>query len=183
MTSKTPEKGRRAFLTEAAPAAALATVAAAAASEAQAQAPAYEVPRLELAFTAHVQVAPMQTIGELPGGLGRVIPITGGTFEGPRLRGKIIPGGADWQLVRPDGVTELRAHYGLQCEDGAIIQVHNHCLVTAKPGGEGRLVRSVLTLEAPKGPHDWLNKGVFVGTLNAPGDAKAPVVIRCFQAL
>ncbi|MFC3077397.1 DUF3237 domain-containing protein [Phenylobacterium terrae] len=141
---------------------------------------AYEVPRAELAFTIHVQVGALEQIGPVPGGAARVIPITGGTFEGPRLRGEVIPGGADWQLTRPDGVTELRAHYGLKCDDGTIVQVNNRCLVVRTEAG-ARLIRSVLTLEAPEGPHDWLNKAVFVGTLNAPGDEAAPVVIRAFQ--
>lgn len=153
---------------------------AAAATQAPAQTAAIETPKLELAFTVFVQIGPVQQIGPVPGGTARVIPITGGTVEG-RIKGKVIPGGADWQLTRPDGVTELRAHYGLQADDGAVIQVNNHCLITAREGG--RLIRSVLTLEAPTGPYDWLNKHVFVGTLNAPGDPRAPVVIRAFQAL
>jgi hypothetical protein len=154
--------------------------AAAGGAAAQTASPAVETPRLELAFTVFVQIGPVQQIGPVPGGAARVIPITGGVFEG-KLKGKVLPGGADWQLTRPDGVTELRAHYGLQTDDGVVIQVHNHCLITARDGG--RLIRSVLTLEAPTGPHDWLNKHVFVGTLNAPGDPRAPVVIRAFQAL
>lgn len=140
----------------------------------------YEIPRAELAFTIHVQIGTLEPIGQVPGGAARVIPITGGTFQGPRLRGEVIPGGADWQLTRPDGVTELRAHYGLRCEDGTIVQVNNRCVVVRTESG-ARLIRSVLTLEAPEGPHDWLNKAVFVGTLNAPGDDRAPVVIRAFQ--
>jgi hypothetical protein len=181
MTEEPAEAGRRAFLA-AAPAAALAL----AAEQAQAQAPAYEVPGLELVFTAHVMISPIRPIGDIPAGQARIAPITGGTFEGPRLRGKVMAGGADWQISRPDGVTELRAHYGLECDDGAIIQVKNNCLVTPKgppAAGQARaptLIRSVMTFEAPK-PHDWLNRAVFVGTLNAPGDTQAPVVIRCFQ--
>src|SRR5690606_15222507 len=127
----------------------------------------YEVPRAELALTIHVQIGPLAQVGQVPGGAARVIPITGGTFEGPRLSGQVLPGGADWQLTRPDGVTELRAHYGLQCDDGTIVQVNNRCLVVRGEDG-GRVIRSVLSLEAPEGPHDWLNKAVFVGTLNAP---------------
>jgi hypothetical protein len=142
----------------------------------------YEIPCLVLALTIHVQIGALAQIGQVPGGAARMIPITGGSFEGPRLKGTVMPGGADWQVTRPDGVTELRAHYGLQCDDGAIVQVNNRCLVVRGDGGV-RLIRSVLQLEAPEGPHDWLNKSVFVGTLNAPGDPQAPVVIRAFQIL
>lgn len=142
----------------------------------------YEIPRAELALTIHVQIGAPAQIGQVPGGAARVIPITGGAFEGSGLKGAVMPGGADWQITRPDGVTELRAHYGLQCEDGIIVQVNNRCLVVRGDGG-ARVIRSVLSLEAPEGPHDWLNKAVFVGTLNAPGDDEAPVVIRAFRIL
>lgn len=139
------------------------------------------VPGLNLAFTAYVQIERLRVIGQVPGGEGRVVPITGGTFEGPKIRGQVMAGGADWQTVRPDGVTELSAHYALQTDDGAIIQVWNNVIIA--PAGEGRLARSTLRFSAPEGPHDWLNKRVFVGTINAPGDERAPVVIRCFEVL
>ncbi len=155
-----------------------AVMAAASAKAAVAQTAVIEVPKLELCLTIHVQIGPVQQIGAIPAGTARVIPITGGTFEGKGMRGKVIPGGADWQITRPDGVTELRAHYGLETHDGKIIQVRNHCLSRTTP----RLLRSTLTFEAPA-PHDWMNKAVFVGTLNAPGDSGAPVVIRAFEAV
>jgi hypothetical protein len=164
---------RRAFLMAA-------PVLAAAATEAAAQAPAIQTPKLDLAVTIHVTIGPTRQIGPIPAGTARVIPITGGTFEGRGMKGKVMPGGADWQITRPDGVTELRAHYGLETDDGKIIQVHNHCLMVPQTGGQP-LIRSTLTFEAPA-PHDWMNKAVFVGTLNAPGDSQAPVVIRAFQA-
>ena len=65
------------------------------------------------------------SIGETAAGIQRAIPILGGTVGGPRLRGKVLPGGADFQLLRKDGVTELRARYTLQCDDGALIDVDN----------------------------------------------------------
>lgn len=171
---------RRKLIKTALPAAALAAVAA----KAEAQpSPGYEIPGLRLAFTAHVTISGLKVIGETPYGQGRIAPITGGTFEGPRLKGKVMPGGADWQTVRPDGVTELNAHYGLETEDGVIIQVNNHVIARPAIGEAPRLLRSTIRLDAPKGPHDWVNKAVFVGTLNAPGDTKAPVVIRCFEVV
>lgn len=143
-------------------------------------------PTLELALTAYVQIGAQEMIGDIPGGQGRIIPITGGDFEGPRLKGAIMPG-ADWQTVRPDGVTELRAHYGLRIDDGALIQVQNYVLVrTDAPAADGkpaqRTLRGVITFTTPKGAHDWLNKTVFVSTLNEPSDTRAPVVIRAYSA-
>jgi hypothetical protein len=184
----TEDPNRRDLLRDALPAIALASIATATATSAQAQpmTPYYVTPGLSLAFTAWVQIAALRQIGDIPGGQGRLVPITGGAFEGPRLRGIVLPGGADWQTVRPDGVTELRAHYGLETDDGAIIQVWNNVLArleTAAAAGAqpARFLRSHIRLEAPKGPHDWLNRSIFVGTLNAPADARAPVTIRCFE--
>jgi hypothetical protein len=184
MSSDEIDPNRRSVLRDTLPAMALAGMAAA---SAEAQTPAaFVTPGLHLAFTAWIQIAALRQIGEIPGGQGRIVPITGGTFEGPRLKGIVMPGGADWQTVRPDGVTELRAHYGLETEDGAIIQVWNNVIARADPGATAdappvRFLRSHIRLEAPKGPHDWLNRSVFVGTLNAPADARAPVTIRCFE--
>ena len=56
------------------------------------------------------------------------MPITGGDFSGPQLRGKVLPGGADWQILRGDGVAELEARYTLRTDDGALIYVRNHAL-------------------------------------------------------
>lgn len=146
------------------------------------------IPGVRLVFTAWVQIGPLRQIGAVPGGQGRIIPITGGEFEGPRLHGRVMPGGADWQTVRPDGVTELHAHYGLETDDGALIQVWNDVIARADPPTPPatqpvRFLRSVVRLQAPQGPHDWLNKSVFIGTLNAPADARAPVTIRCFEVI
>jgi len=85
-------------------------------------------PRLELIFDAHVTVGPAQDLGVFNKGRRRVVPITGGDFSGSDLRGTVLPGGADWQLVRSDGVAELEARYTLRTDDGASIYVHNHAL-------------------------------------------------------
>jgi hypothetical protein len=64
---------------------------------------------LEFAFAASVTVGPPLELGTTHLGRRRIIPITGGTVEGRRLQGKILPGGADWQIIRGDGVAELEA--------------------------------------------------------------------------
>ena len=63
-------------------------------------------PPLVHAFTASVLIGPPQELGLVDGLRKRIIPITGGEFEGPRLKGKVRPGGADWQTIRPDGVAD-----------------------------------------------------------------------------
>jgi hypothetical protein len=66
-------------------------------------------------------------------GLRRIVPITGGSFAGPNIRGEIMPGGEDWQLDRPDGDTELYARHLLKTHDGHIIQVINRVLMHYPP--------------------------------------------------
>lgn len=85
-------------------------------------------PNLEFVFDAHVTVDAPLDFGDVAKGSRRVVPITGGDFAGPRIRGKVVPGGADWQILRADGVSELEARYTLWTDDGALIYVRNHAL-------------------------------------------------------
>ena len=101
-----------------------------------------ETPTLEHVLTVRASLDPMVSMGKTPEGERRVVPITGGTFEGPGLKGTIMPGGEDWQLIREDGVMQLDARYWLRTEDGAIIRVHNQVLVglsAARPGSRATL--------------------------------------------
>lgn len=123
-------------------------------------------------FDARVTIADLLNIGKSKYGERRLIPITGGTFEGPDIHGVVVPGGADWQLTRPDGDTELNARYTLKTDDGVLIQVVNHVLLHApkdKDDKAGFYARSVLDFEAPSSsPYDWLNHAIFLGTLTVP---------------
>src|SRR6267143_4749367 len=74
-----------------------------------------------LLMTLQVVVPPPQKLGAVPHGTRLIAPIASGTFEGPRLRGKILPGGADWLLLRSDGVLELDLRITLETDDGALI--------------------------------------------------------------
>jgi len=81
--------------------------------------------KLEPLLRAEITLAPPQELGETPLGRRRIIPITGGRFRGDRLAGRVLPGGADWQFIRTDGVAELDARYTLETEDRALIYVRN----------------------------------------------------------
>lgn len=117
---------------------------------------------------AKVKIANMIMVGESKRGTRRVIPITGGTFEGPKIKGEVLPGGEDWQLVRPDGDTELYARYLLKTSDGIVIQVINRALIHSPSVGE-MYIKSVIDLEAPNdSPYDYLNHAIFLGTLTIP---------------
>jgi hypothetical protein len=81
--------------------------------------------RLEPLLRAEITLAAPQELGDTPHGRRRVIAITGGSFRGERLSGRVLPGGADWQLIRADGVAELDARYTLETVDRALIYVRN----------------------------------------------------------
>jgi hypothetical protein len=70
-----------------------------------------------------VIVGGAQKVGAVPHGTRVIAPITGGQFEGPRLRGKVLPGGGDWTLLRADGVLELDLRITLETDDGALIHM------------------------------------------------------------
>lgn len=80
---------------------------------------------LEPLLRAEITLAPVQELGDSPLGRRRIIPITGGTFRGERLSGRVLAGGADWQVIRSDGVAELDARYTLETHDKALIYVRN----------------------------------------------------------
>jgi Protein of unknown function (DUF3237) len=133
-------------------------------------------PGLEFVFEARVAVAPPVIIGNSAQGLRRIIPILGGQCAGPRLQGEVIPGGADWQVLRPDGVWSLEARYTIRATDGALVQVINRGLRHGPPEVLERIFRgdrvppheyyfrSAAEFEAPLGgPHEWLNKGIVIG--------------------
>ncbi|MDR5905306.1 DUF3237 domain-containing protein [Franzmannia qiaohouensis] len=82
-------------------------------------------PVLEPVTTLFVQVDEPLEIGELASGRRRIIPILGGTFDGPRLAGEVLPGGADWQSIRADGCAEVMARYTLRTAQGSLIEVEN----------------------------------------------------------
>jgi Protein of unknown function (DUF3237) len=140
-----------------------------------------DTPRLEFVFEEFVTLGAAVHPGETPFGDRNIIPITGGTFSGPKIRGKVIPGGWDWQLATKTGCHSLQADYMIQTDDGAIINVVNKGMTCASPGSNERLITTP-TFEAPLGPHAWLNGGAFVGTLEVTTvDGKPAVQIRFYQ--
>jgi Protein of unknown function (DUF3237) len=74
-------------------------------------------------MTVRIIAAPPQKIGAIPHGTRSIVPVTGGDFEGPRLRGKVMPGGGDWLLLRSDGVLELDLRITLETDDRALIHM------------------------------------------------------------
>lgn len=133
------------------------------------------IPTLEFAFEIRAQVADPVDLGVLPHGRRRMVAITGGTFEGPALRGRILPGGADWQIVRADGVSELDSRYVLETEEGMHVAVRNVGIRHAPPDVMEKLLagqpvdprhvyfRTCPTFETAAPQLQWLTRSIFVG--------------------
>ena len=136
-------------------------------------------PELAFVYEARVDIGERRALGATPMGERFIIDILGGDFEGPLLRGRVLPGGADRQLLRPDGVKQLHAVYEMQTDDGAVLTIDNRVVIdeTATPQ---RYARSVVAITAPAGPHAWLNRRVFVGTVHSLQPARQAVAIRIY---
>lgn len=128
---------------------------------------------LEPAFTLYVDVSEPVTVGQTHAGLRRVVPITGGRFEGPLLSGEVLPGGADWNVVRPDGAIHVWARYEIRTSDGHVVSVVNEGLGTITTDPEtgrpnGWSCPTYPKFEVPEGGPAWLGTDVFVGQLLTP---------------
>ena len=133
-------------------------------------------PKLSLAMTLTVEVGPPTELGEVPRGRRRIIPILGGTFAGPRVRGKVLAGGADWQIVRRDGLAELDTRYMLQTDAGSLIYIQNAGIRHAPPDVTKKLLagqpvdpsqvyfKTVPTFETSAPELQWLTRSIFVGS-------------------
>lgn len=133
-------------------------------------------PQLEYLCDIDVDVGSIRDLGFVPHGRRRIIQILGGRVSGPRLDAQIVPGGADWQYVRSDGILELVARYSILTGDGVEIAVTNRGMRRAAPEIMERMsrgepvdpalvyFRTVPVFEAPAGPYEWLNRSVFVAT-------------------
>lgn len=139
-------------------------------------------PTLEFAFEENVTLAQGIQVGKTALGGRNIIPITGGTFEGPKIHGTIMPGGWDWQLVRADGCVYIKADYMIKTDDGVIINVLNQGTACRDENGTSMPVRTQPVFEPPLGKYEWLGKATFIGTLvPSTGDAGPAVKIRFYQ--
>lgn len=137
-------------------------------------------PRSVLVYTAVALLEERVSHGTSPYGERFRIPIIGGSFEGPDIRGRIVPGGADWQLLRADGYLELLADYFMETDDKVQIKVTNRGLIQTAPGADGkRYAMTTPRFEAPMGKYGWLNQLIFAGTVvpgEGPEASKVPSV-------
>lgn len=131
---------------------------------------------LEKLFRAEITLAAPQELGDTPHGRRRIIGITGGRFAGERLSGRVLPGGADWQVIRGDGVTEFDARYTIETDDGAAIYVRHggyrhgpaevmqQLLQGQEVDPSLYYMRGSMHFETGHARHAWLNRIVCVTT-------------------
>jgi hypothetical protein len=123
-----------------------------------------------------IQVGPPISIGETTEGLRRVVPITGGRISGARVNGAILPAGADYQLIHPDGFTTLDARYAARLDDGAMLFIVNTGVRFGPPEVMARITRgeavdpalvyfrSTPRFETAAPAYGWLLKPLFLAT-------------------
>jgi len=135
----------------------------------------YQEPRLEHLYDMHADLEAPQVLAGTPAGVRQIFIVKGGTVEGPRIKGKILPGGGDWAMVRSDGAVQLDVRATLQTDDGALIYGTYSGLIVAEPAVFGRLLQAegvplgeyyfyispVYQTGAPQ--YAWLNQRIAVG--------------------
>jgi Protein of unknown function (DUF3237) len=148
--------------------------------------------RTQLLFKAVFTLGATIELGPGPLGIRRMVPILSGVFEGPKIKGELVPGGIDWQLARADNVTEVEAHYTLKTDDDVLIRVINKGYRHAPANVMQRLAlgepvspaeyyfRAAPVLTAPAGRYGWLNQTLLISSGERYPDS---VVIRVFEIL
>ena len=129
--------------------------------------PADDTPTLEFVCELHVKLGQTYTVGQTAHGARVVIPITGGTFEGPNMKGTVLDGGADYQLVdQKQGRNEIEAIYSIKTDDGVYIHIRNCGLIVTGQGADGKpnfYFRCAPKFEAPSdSKYNWLNNSLFL---------------------
>ena len=124
-----------------------------------------DAPQLEFVMQLKVTLGETYSCGETQHGRRTVIPITGGTFEGPNIKGTILNGGADYQLAN-GGRTEIEAIYSIKTDDGVYIHIRNRGIIASGQAEEGRpsfYFRCAPQFEAPSdSKYAWLNNSLFL---------------------
>ena len=132
-------------------------------------------PKLDHVCTLHVTLDPIREMGAGRAGARRIIPIVGGTVTGPRLSGRILNVGADWQTIFADGLAELDTRYAMETDDGATIEIVNYGyrhgpkeVLDAVARGEpvdpaSYYMRTHARLETGDARYAWVNSTLFVG--------------------
>src|ERR1700748_2895995 len=143
-------------------------------------------------FTITARIAEVTTAGDLGYGVRRIIPITGGEVKGEKVNGKVLPFGADFQIIRPNELIDLEAKYAFETDDGAVVYVENkgirfgpvellQKLKRGEPVDPGLIYfRTVPRCESGAEKYRWLMENLFVASAARHPDR---VVIEVHQVL
>lgn len=138
---------------------------------------------VELALRLYIELGPSEAIGATYDGVRQNYPIVGGYFRGPRIAGDVIASGADISLERRDGVTILDAVYRIRAENGQVIVIDNKGIWRKAEEGEassdGFYLRTTPRFIAPEGPHQWLNRSIFIGTVDDVDETS--IIVSCYR--
>jgi len=126
-------------------------------------------------MTLRLNTAPVQNIGAAPSGTRVTYPISGGSFEGERLRGKVLAGGDDWTIKRSDGVIELDLRVTLQTDDGALIHMTFEG-VRDDDAPAGPYFRTLPHFETAEPKYSFLNRLLAAGTAEIRADGPVHVI-------
>ncbi|MCS3445644.1 MULTISPECIES: DUF3237 domain-containing protein [Bradyrhizobium] len=136
-------------------------------------------------FTITARIAEVTSAGDIGTGVRRIIPIIGGEVRGEKVNGKVLPFGADFQIVRPNELIELEAKYAFETDDGAVVYVENkgirfgpvELLQKLKRGEpvDPRLIyfRTVPKFETGAENYRWLMQHIFIGSAARHADRVA----------
>lgn len=131
--------------------------------------------KLEHLVTYHADLKPPQQVGQGPTGTRSIFDVTGGSFEGPKMRGKILPSGGDWLLTGPDGVGRLDVRATFETDDGALVYMQYFGVIVVAGVGAEKAARGEATdygdvyfmtqprFETGDPRYAWLNSVVAVG--------------------
>jgi len=126
-------------------------------------------------MTLRLSTASTQKIGSVPHGTRVTFPVTGGSFEGERLRGKVLPGGGDWVIKRADGVLELDLRITLEIDDGALVHMTFEGIRDdATPGAP--YFRTLPRFETAAAKYSFLNRLLAVGTGEISADGPVHMI-------
>jgi hypothetical protein len=144
-------------------------------------APPAHSPSTEYVFTILATIDAAMTVGDTPSGQIRAIPITGGEVTGEGISGRVVPGGADWQRTRADGVTEIEATYAIEMTDKTLVKVINRGMIDRASAEAPAYFRTAIHFDAPSGPYGWLNEALFLCKAGLHPERDLTVVIEVFK--
>ena len=114
-------------------------------------------------FRMSADLEEAQDVGATPHGNRRIYYVTGGVFEGPAIRGEVLPGGGDWLLLRADGAGELDVRATLRTDDGHLIYTSYRGILRGRPDTPDFYFRTAPFYETASEKYGWLNRIVAVG--------------------